>query len=423
MRLPGFLLTLLLGLILACPGGGGGVTQATSAQPSGPATPPSQTPPSGPATPPSQTPPSGPATPPSQTPPSGPATPPSPQDALAALPQDFVDRHAHDPVYGPIIRAYQDQLQALKTDTSRFGDFEEVPPDGSAGYAEGYFSFQSRGQEFEYIDGIERPVIHSAAWSADLMVPVYEKLLSAKGNDWDPAKTRRVTAYLFIGSPAEPSQLAKTGGFWCQLMRPDPHNPARPTFAAIMDAPKSQTYVRDLSRAFNLASNLILIGTSHGGFVSLTRSVNVARYYASRSGSVGKPERRGYVYVALAAGGLDASQLRGMWQHEQEVAVPGMVPWSRVVAWRAYVVNPGTADHPAPPEFTGPLHVRAGLQPADPVAYHRIVLELSRKSLYTRVFEKGRDWRAKLSAFKDPAYVHEFRQAHPKVEASHPSLW
>ena len=399
MRLPGFLLTLLLGLILACPGGGGGVTQATSAQPSGP------------------------ATPPSQTPPSGPATPPSPQDALAALPQDFVDRHAHDPVYGPIIRAYQDQLQALKTDTSRFGDFEEVPPDGSAGYAEGYFSFQSRGQEFEYIDGIERPVIHSAAWSADLMVPVYEKLLSAKGNDWDPAKTRRVTAYLFIGSPAEPSQLAKTGGFWCQLMRPDPHNPARPTFAAIMDAPKSQTYVRDLSRAFNLASNLILIGTSHGGFVSLTRSVNVARYYASRSGSVGKPERRGYVYVALAAGGLDASQLRGMWQHEQEVAVPGMVPWSRVVAWRAYVVNPGTADHPAPPEFTGPLHVRAGLQPADPVAYHRIVLELSRKSLYTRVFEKGRDWRAKLSAFKDPAYVHEFRQAHPKVEASHPSLW
>ena len=145
----------------------------------------------------------------------------------------------------------------------------------------------------------------------------------------------------------------------------------------------------------------------------------------STSARRGGPPTRGYVYVAHVSEALDAGQkkLASMWHREQEVSVPGMVPWSQVVAYRKVVRNSGTQDHPGPPEFTGPVYVRSGLKGLEPRAHDRIIQALSRKSRFTLDFEAGKAWTERLPDQSDEAYLEAFHAKHPRVDPDDPSLW
>ena len=101
----------------------------------------------------------------------------------------------------------------------------------------------------------------------------------------------------------------------------------------------------------------------------------------------------------------------------------GAVPWTRIVAYRRIVRNPGTAEHKAPPEFTGPIHVRSGLKDKDPQAYARILQDLSRKSLFTKDQEEGKDWKSKVALTRSKAYLDDFHKTHPELDPGDPSLW
>ena len=390
-RHAGFLCPLLLALVFGCGGGG------KSEQPINPTNPPSQKPPPNPP----------------------PAPGPSP---LAPIPPAIMAQHDHDPFNRSILEAYNRQVAALEAEGQPYGaDFQEVPAVDPPGYLEDYFTHDSTYGNPSFMDGIQRPLIHCAQDPGNVMTKVYEGLYradSGPGRGWDIPAVRRVTGFLFTGSKLPPATIASNGGLWCNIFSRGPEAAPLPHCVELMD---QKTPLHD---AFNLARYLFV--TDAGGFVSLTRSVSVARYFALNIGYKGKAAGEGYVYVVQASGGLDATHpsLKKPWVlHEQEVAVPGVVPWSRVVAYRRIVRNPGTQAHPAPPEFTGPIHVRAGLEAVDPGARTRILQDLSRKSLFTRDQEQGQEWRSKVKLSYSEDHLNQFRKAHPKVDPGDASLW
>ena len=355
-----------------------------------------------------------------------PAKPPTPSQpprnsTPAPIPPAILARHDHDPFDRSILEAYNRQIEALKAEGQPYGgDFEAVPAEGSAGCAEDYFTFDGRYGFPAFMDGIQRPLIRAAQDPGNAMVKVYEGLYRAGSgpqHSWDIPSIRRASGFFYTGIKTPPATLAREGGLWCNLF-------FRAEGASLPHCVGEMDRKHPLGDAFNLS--MYLWQTENGGFVSLTRSVNVARYFALNPGYRGFHVKEGYVYAVQASGGLDVSHpsLKKAWvRHEQEVAVPGLVPWSRVVAYRRFVRNPGTADHPAPPEFAGPIQVRAGLREKEPQAYARIVQDLSRKSMFTRDLEQGHDWRPKVKLGNSTEHVDRFFAAHPRMDPADPALW
>lgn len=347
--------------------------------------------------------------------------PPPPRPAAsfpAPIPDADLEAHGSAPLNRKLMETFNHQVEALKADTWPFGEaFLEVDPDLHAGYAEGYFTLDPVHQPIRFMDGIQRPLIRAAAGPDNPMRARYEGLFEPGDRPWDPAAVRRVAGFLFTGSKAAPDRLARTGGLWCGAFGPDPQDPDRPALLGLLAAHK------DLRLTFNLRSHLFYSESS--GFVSLTRSVWVARHFAINTGTVGRRADAGYVYVVKADAGLDAGHpsLHAHFPWEQEVSVPGMVPWSRVVAWRRLERHPGGPGHGAPPEFTGPIHVRPGLRAQDAAAYARVVAALSLKSLYTKAHQEGADWRPLRAKADDEDYRRAFNQAHPRRDSQDPELW
>jgi hypothetical protein len=117
--------------------------------------------------------------------------------------------------------------------------------------------------------------------------------------------------------------------------------------------------------------------------------------------------------VAYVRDGLDAADqtvLATHFSHEQEVTVPGAVPFTWVVAYRKFERRPSLG---APPEFTGPIMVRDHLAALEPAAYQKIVQALSIRSKYTQAFEAGQPWRDKLAEGERFTYQFDFKAAHP----------
>jgi hypothetical protein len=319
------------------------------------------------------------------------------------------------------METYNHQVEALKAQSWPFGEaFVPVDPDSNAGPAEGYFTLEPKHQPVRFMDGLQRPLIRAAADPGEPMRARYEDLFDRVDQGhwtWDPAGVRRAAGFLFTGSKLAPDQLAKSGGLWCGLFAPDLKDPSRPALLGLMAGHK------DLRQAFNLRHHLFY--SDAGGFVSLTRSVWVARHFALNTGTVGRAADTGYVYVMQTGAGLDSGHpsLHAHFPWEQEVSVPGLAPWSRVVAWRRMERHPGGQAQAAPPEFTGPIHVRPGFRAQDAAAWARVLAELSRKSLYTRAHEEGQEWRPLLERANDDDYLKEFRRAHPRRDPGDPELW
>ncbi len=381
---PGLLLALALILAPGCGGGGqGGSAKATPATP-----------------------------PPAPTP-----VPTDPGQALQPIPPDLLARYGHVPLNQQVMAAYNQHLQALAEGPRLGRAFLEVPAEQPPPYAEGYFSFQPHDQSIHWMDGIQRPLIRAAHDPGNGMTPTYEHLfqLSHAEPAWDPAAPRRVSGFLFTGSKLAPAQLAQSGAICSSLFAPTPEHPTLPKLLDRLKGGHSP------GTAFNLRRHLFY--SEHTAFVSLTRSVHVARYFALNTGTVGRSAGEGYVYVVQASAGLDGGSALSRFRWEQEVAVPGLVPWNQVVAYRRLVQNPGTAASPQPPEFVGPIHVREQLQALEPQAYARIVHELSVNSLYTKAFREGTDWRPLIPKNEEEAYRNEFKARHPRLSPDDPSLW
>jgi len=357
-----------------------------------------------------------------QTPPGPGSSPPGP------LSESTLARFGHNPVYKAIMEAYNQQMQALGDERSAYGqNFIEEAPLAQLEPWEGYFTplrkdAQGRSLSDDFMDGIQRPLIR-AEGGGEPGAPLpaaYRELFQLRPAPWhwEPEATRRVSGFVFVGRKQPPAALAQAGGIRSNLFSQKRPGRDRPEFLALMEQGG------DLDTAFNLSWH-IRGGLGVTGFVSLSRSVNVARFYCLNIGAVGKEADEGYVYVARVSEALDAGQRRlaSMWTREQEVAVPGLVPWGQVVAYRKFVRHPGPPDHPGPPEFTGPIHVRSGLKALEPRAHDRILQALSRKSRFTQDFEAGRAWQDHLPRQVDEAYLAGFHAGHPQVDPDAPAIW
>lgn len=343
---------------------------------------------------------------------------PAPKPGPATQPEpDPAPEPTGDPRLAAVLDVYNKAVRAAKDEPQHFGkNFIEVQPPASTGYAEGYFWMERF--EGESMELIQRPLIRASAVHGTPLGNLYESLYcsaaTGKGKAWDLAGLRRVTGFVFAGYAATPEAVMQRQGVYCNLFLPAKNDPGKRRFQ-VLDNPEF------LWLGFNLRD--YLFSGIEGGFVSFTRSVNVVRHFALNPGQYGKPAETGYVYVAYVSGALDGSDpgLHSMHAYEQEVAAPGLVPASHIVAWRKILKNPGSHDHPAPPEFVGPIHVRERLQALEPEACGRIMQALTTKSLFTKRHEEGVAWRHFLNKTKDPAYRAQVLQEHPNPTGA--AIW
>lgn len=110
-----------------------------------------------------------------------------------------------------------------------------------------------------------------------------------------------------------------------------------------------------------------------GGFVSVSRSVMVAKSFACGRGG-NASGREGWVYVCFVEGAF-SMPLKGTHplakKQEFELAMPGMLEWEDVAGWRKVAVDG---------KFTGPVYLRHSLLKSDPTAFEQLYRILSGKS-------------------------------------------
>jgi hypothetical protein len=302
----------------------------------------------------------------------------------------FVARHGQSPVNKAILDAFTQQSHLILEPHSPFGQqFTAVNPNPAAGYTEGYFSSVHDSR----CDPIERPLIRAQGVYGPALAPLFEPMYRSDPGRWNVGDTRRVSGFVFHGSKAGPKALQDSCAFYSPLFRPSKRNASLRAFQDLMNGTESARH--DLRWAFDLSR--YTLNTESKGFVSFTRSVQIARSFAVNIGSQGNRSNTGYVYVAYVRDGLDAADrvnLHTHFSHEQEVAAPGAVPFTYVVAYRKFERNPGSAARQAPPEFTGPVMVRDQLALLEPEACRAIVRALSVRSKFTQAYETGLDWQS-----------------------------
>ena len=117
-----------------------------------------------------------------------------------------------------------------------------------------------------------------------------------------------------------------------------------------------------------------------GGWVSLSKSLKIAKFFATGRGgtTTGGKGQEGWVYAIFYEGGVEIPAAKKTFEfngekghvpyEEQEIAVPGTIDWDDIVACRK-VLGSGS--------FTGHLYVRESLLRDDPKAFSAIFDALS----------------------------------------------
>jgi hypothetical protein len=109
---------------------------------------------------------------------------------------------------------------------------------------------------------------------------------------------------------------------------------------------------------------------SFGGFISITRSIRVAKSFASGRGLTNADDAKhdGWVYAVYCEGALHVPHEEN---HEFELAMPGMLDWADIVGWRKVQQVDG--------HFEGPVYLRKSLSIYDPEAFLELYELLSGK--------------------------------------------
>lgn len=176
-------------------------------------------------------------------------------------------------------------------------------------------------------------------------IDVFYQCQQFEENHYNMATVNRFTGYTFTGTKADPDTLRTTGGF------------IAPSLKGLIDL---SLYIR--------------FSETYPGFISTSRSIRVSIEFASRR--IHNPGEVAYVYSVLVNRGLDATDdihlINTLTQTlEQEISVPGFIPWGTVVAYRKVEKRGGN------PAFVGPVFIRNGWSEKDPVAFKRIYKSLS----------------------------------------------
>lgn len=204
----------------------------------------------------------------------------------------------------------------------------------------------------------------------------------------------RVITYAFRGDSRPPSAIKNVGGFLPNFTRPDHIIQA---LAAAGDvnavakwnqkspgqAPQAAPNTSPLDVVTYLKDQFL------GGYVSGTKSYAIAKAFGSgMGGTTGAPRNAGWVYVCFMGGGFEVPNTTKTMQMtvsderpgassttsvsgnpvyaEQEIALPGMIDWEDMVAFRRV---------DATGMFTGDVFIRPSLQQKDP-AVHKEIWEL-----------------------------------------------
>ena len=151
----------------------------------------------------------------------------------------------------------------------------------------------------------------------------------------------RVLAYGFRGDSRPPSVLKNAGGFL-------------PNYTRAAHIEKNVNNRQD--QALNLES--FIANQEYGGYLSVTKSIAVAKAFAIGKGGT-TPPGPGWVYACFAEGGfLLPAQGAHRWVkfNEQEISVPGILDWDDIVGCR-HVQKNGS--------FDGNVYLKAGLAQED----------------------------------------------------------
>lgn len=227
-------------------------------------------------------------------------------------------------------------------------------------------------------------------------------LQNAFARDWGLHKNfKRVRAYTFRGDKREPDTIRKANGFNPPITRADDwymenvvHKQfsrwlkdragidlAWPQFKQCIHAAAPDPSTKEAVWHYGIWRMLVeqeqfhlgrmLAEEALKGFISTTRAVTVAKGYASNSTTAG------WVYVTRVDGGyVVPDQARHQWTTifgEQEIAMPGSVPWENVMGFRQVAMG-GFAN-----KFTGPIYLRDGFVGAEPEAAEKVYKLLSGK--------------------------------------------
>ena len=213
--------------------------------------------------------------------------------------------------------------------------------------------------------------------------------------DWKVTEElHRVNAYTFRGDSRGPKAIEAAGGFNPPITRTDQYYVDEIIF------PKFEDYMRrrfnltvskeEFARAYkktvvfehdrmvvknffawksmveNEAFHLgrMLNSETLKGYISTTKSIGVAKGFA---------RAKGWVYLTLVRGGYHVPDKKcHVWTEafgEQEIALPGPIPWDHIFAFRKL--------QEISARFTGPLYVRKGFAARNPTAYAEAVRLMS----------------------------------------------
>jgi hypothetical protein len=187
----------------------------------------------------------------------------------------------------------------------------------------------------------------------------------------------RVNAYGFRGESRPPADIKHAGGFLPNYTRPE-HIAKHEE--KVKDAMKGNKFniealrklAEDAVGALNLRS--FLQDQFLKGFISTTKSIAIAKHFATSKWVNGAPREGqvdGWVYACLVFGAFDLPPGGDdLPYNEQEMTVPGMIDWENVVACRQ-VKNEGF--------FLGPVYMRRSLVSSDVQAARTIWELLSEK--------------------------------------------
>jgi hypothetical protein len=109
-----------------------------------------------------------------------------------------------------------------------------------------------------------------------------------------------------------------------------------------------------------------------GGFLSVSRSVRIAKSFASGRGLTASEDKKrdGWVYAVYCEGAIHVPHEEN---HEFELAMPGILDWADVVGWRKVQQADGKFDP------LGPVYLRKSLSIYDPDAFLELYEVLSGK--------------------------------------------
>lgn len=222
----------------------------------------------------------------------------------------------------------------------------------------------------------------------------------ARSTNWDLIlDLKRVNAYAFRGEKRQPDVIRAAGGFQPPSMRTDSHYVAAvaSNFSKYMQARFNQTidqqqiinYIqgqgqsgrlfveyeiwRGILRKEELHIGKMVANEFLKGFISTSRNVETAKQFFDNT-SEGGWAANGAVYAVHTEGGFLlpdlAKHVHGSKKNEAEIAHPGALPWSKVMAFRPY--NLKNLSDPRTYKQPNRIYMRQGFQSADPRGFRNV---------------------------------------------------